>query len=107
MELRVLKYFLMVAQEGNITNAAARLHIGQPTLSRQLKELEQELGQKIFVRQAHGIRLTGEGQLLRQYAQEIAAISDKIDHDFTALRTKPLGDIYVGASTWAWFLAYG
>lgn len=96
MELRVLKYFLMVAQEGNITNAASRLHIGQPTLSRQLKELEQELGQKLFVRQAHGVRLTGEGQLLRQYAQEMTAISDKIDHDFAALRTKPLGDIYVG-----------
>jgi DNA-binding transcriptional LysR family regulator len=96
MELRVLRYFLTVAQEGNITNAATRLHVGQPTLSRQLKELEQELGQKLFVRQAHGIRLTGEGQLLRQYAQEMVEISDKIDHDFTALRTKPLGDIYVG-----------
>lgn len=96
MELRVLRYFLVVAQEGNITNAAALLHVGQPTLSRQLKELEQELGQKLFVRQAHGIRLTGEGQLLRQYAQEMTAISHKIDRDFEALRTKPLGDIYVG-----------
>lgn len=96
MELRVLKYFLVVAQEGNITNAASRLHIGQPTLSRQLKELEQELGQKLFVRQAHGVRLTGEGQLLRQYAQEMTDISDKISQDFATMRTKPLGDIYAG-----------
>ena len=96
MELRVLKYFLVVSQEGNITTAAARLHIGQPTLSRQLKELERELGQQLFTREAHGIRLTAEGELLRQYAQEMADISTRIDHDFASLRTRPLGDIYVG-----------
>lgn len=96
MELRVLKYFLVVAQEGNITNAATRLHIGQPTLSRQLKELEQELGQKLFVRQAHGIRLTEAGQNLRLSAKEMVAISDKIEQDFALMATNPLGDIYIG-----------
>lgn len=96
MELRVLKYFLVVAQEGNITNAAARLHIGQPTLSRQLKELEQELGQKLFVRQAHGIRLTEAGETLRVSAKEMAAISEKIERDFALAASRPLGDVYVG-----------
>ena len=95
MELRVLKYFLVVAQEGNITNAAAQLHIGQPTLSRQLKELEQELGQKLFVRQAHGIRLTEAGQSLRLSAKEMVAISDKIEQDFALMATNPLGDVYI------------
>ena len=96
MELRVLKYFLVVAQEGNITNAAARLHIGQPTLSRQLKELETELGQKLFVRQAHGIRLTEAGQNLRLSAKEMIAISDKIERDFALMAKRPLGDVYFG-----------
>lgn len=96
MELRVLKYFLMVAQEGNITNAAARLHIGQPTLSRQLKELQQELGQELFVRQAHGIKLTEAGEQLRTHAKEMIAISDKIEQDFALMATRPLGDVYIG-----------
>lgn len=96
MELRVLKYFLVVAQEGNITNAAAQLHIGQPTLSRQLKELEQELGQKLFVRQAHGIRLTEAGEQLRTHAKEMVAISDKIEQDFALMAKRPHGDAYIG-----------
>ena len=96
MELRVLKYFLVVAQEGNITNAAARLHIGQPTLSRQLKELQQELGQELFVRQAHGIKLTEAGEQLRTHAKEMIAISDKIEQDFALMATRPLGDVYFG-----------
>ena len=96
MELRVLKYFLVVAQEGNITGAAARLHVGQPTLSRQLKELEQELGQQLFVRQSHGITLTEAGHQLRVYAKEMVAISDKIERDFALMATRPMGDIYIG-----------
>lgn len=96
MELRVLKYFLVVAQEGNISNAAKRLHIGQPTLSRQLKELEQELGQKLFVRQAHGVRLTEAAEHLRTSAKEMVALSDKIEQDFARMSTRPPGDVYIG-----------
>ena len=96
MELRVLKYFLVVAQEGNITNAAARLHIGQPTLSRQLKELQQELGQELFVRQAHGIKLTEAGEQLRTHAKEMVTISEKIEQDFALMAKRPLGDVYFG-----------
>ena len=96
MELRVLRYFLVVAQEGNITNAAALLHIGQPTLSRQLKDLEQELGQPLFVRQSHGIKLTEAGEQLRTHAKEMVTISDKIERDFALMAKRPLGDIYIG-----------
>ena len=65
MEIRVLRYFLEVAREGNITRAAAYLHISQPTLSRQIKELEEELGKKLFVRSNYSVKLTEEGMLLR------------------------------------------
>ena len=58
MEIRVLRYFLEVAREGNITRAAAYLHISQPTLSRQIKELEEELGKKLFVRSNYSVKLT-------------------------------------------------
>ncbi|MBR1417808.1 MAG: LysR family transcriptional regulator [Synergistaceae bacterium] len=65
MELRVLKYFLEAARDGNITKAAARLHITQPTLTRQLHQLEDELGVKLFNRGSFNIRLTTEGILLK------------------------------------------
>ena len=63
MEIRVLKYFLEVAREESITRAASHLHISQPTLSKQLKELEQELDKKLFVRSNYSIKLTDEGML--------------------------------------------
>ncbi|MBD9219710.1 MAG: LysR family transcriptional regulator, partial [Clostridiales bacterium] len=69
MELRVLKYFLMVAREENITRAAEQLHMTQPTLSRQLMQLEDELGVKLFVRSRHNIMLTKDGLLLKRRAQ--------------------------------------
>lgn len=77
MELRVLKYFLMVAREENITKAAAVLHVTQPTLSRQLMQLEEELGVKLFHRSNHNIVLTEEGMLLKQRAQDIVALADR------------------------------
>ncbi len=77
MEFRVLKYFLMVAREENITKAAALLHVTQPTLSRQLIQLEEELGVKLFHRSKHSIILTEEGMLLKRRAQEIVNLSDK------------------------------
>ena len=77
MELRVLKYFLMVAREGSITAAANALHITQPTLSRQIRELEEEVGSPLFVRGSHSISLTEEGVLLRKRASEILELVEK------------------------------
>ena len=76
MELRVLRYFLMVAREENITKAAELLHITQPTLSRQLMQLEDELGTKLFQRSSHSIRLTEDGMLLKRRAQELIQLAD-------------------------------
>ncbi len=77
MELRTLRYFLAVAREENITRAAALLHLTQPTLSRQLMQLEEELGVQLFRRSQHRIILTDAGMLLRRRAQEIVDLSEK------------------------------
>ena len=82
MDLRVLKYFLAVAREDNITNAAALLHQTQPTLSRQLMQLEEELGVKLFERSRHRINLTDDGMLLRRRAQELVDLADKTMQEF-------------------------
>ena len=71
MELRVLRYFLAVAREQNITAAAAKIHITQPTLSKQLMELEAELGTQLLIRGKRKVTLTEEGEFLRQRAQEL------------------------------------
>lgn len=77
MDMRVLNYFLVVAREENITKAAALLHITQPTLSRQLRQLEEELGVKLFTRSNHSIALTEHGMLLKRRAQELVALAEK------------------------------
>ena len=82
MDLRVLKYFLAVAREENITKAAALLHLTQPTLSRQLMQLEEELGVKLFERSRHRIILTDDGMLLRRRAQELVDLADKTMQEF-------------------------
>ena len=81
MELRVLKYFLAVAREENITKAANLLHITQPTLSRQMMQLEEELGIKLFRRGRHNVLLTEEGMLLRRRAQEIVDLTEKTEKE--------------------------
>ena len=81
MELRVLKYFLVVAREENITRAAALLHVTQPTLSRQLMGLE-ELGVKLFRRWKYHVSLTDDGMLLRRRAQEIVELAEKTEQEF-------------------------
>ena len=81
MELRVLKYFLAVAREENITKAANLLHITQPTLSRQMMQLEEELGIKLFLRGRHNVLLTEEGMLLRRRAQEIVDLAEKTEKE--------------------------
>lgn len=82
MELRVLRYFLYVAEEGSITKAAARLHLTQPTLSRQLKQLEEELHCRLFERNTKGLRLTEAGLLLQQRAVEMFRLEEKIRDEF-------------------------
>lgn len=98
MEIRVLRYFLEVAREGNITRAAAYLHISQPTLSRQLKELEEELGKKLFVRSNYSVKLTEEGMLLRKRAEDILDMVDKTTEEFKALDEINGGDIRIGCA---------
>lgn len=96
MELRVLKYFLMTAREENITRAATLLHITQPTLSRQLMQLEDELGVKLFSRSNHNIRLTQDGMLLRRRAQEIISLAEKTEQELSCSKTELSGEVSIG-----------
>lgn len=96
MEFRVLRYFLTVAREGSMTAAADFLHVTQPTLSRQLKDLEQELGKKLFTRSSHSIILTDEGMLLRKRAEEIVDMIDKLAAEFHSIEETISGDVYIG-----------
>lgn len=95
MELRVLRYFLMVAREENITKAAQQLHVTQPTLSRQLSQLEQELGTTLFHRRNHHIVLTEDGMLLKRRAQEMLELADKTEREFSS-REELSGEIAIG-----------
>lgn len=81
MEYRILKYFIVVAEEANITKASEVLHISQPALSRQLMQLEEELGVKLFERGKRKITLTKEGYLLRRRAQEILDLTAKAESE--------------------------
>ena len=97
MELRVLRYFLAVVREGTITKAANFLHVTQPTLSRQLMDLEKELGQQLFIRSSNNISLTPEGMLLKQRAQEIVELADKTESMFSNLKNEIAGEIFIGS----------
>ena len=97
MEIRVLKYFLAVAREQNISAAAESLFLSQPTLSRQLKELEEELGKQLFIRGSRKITLTEEGLLLRKRAEEIVELLDKTEKELSNSDKQVSGEIYIGA----------
>lgn len=97
MEIRVLKYFLAVAREENITRAAEFLHITQPTLSRQLMQLEDELNVQLFIRGKNRISLTQEGMLLRRRAEEIVDLADKTEKEFLKQDELIVGEIFIGA----------
>lgn len=97
MEIRVLKYFLAVAREQNISAAAQSLFLSQPTLSRQLKELEEELGKQLFIRGSRKITLTEEGLLLRKRAEEIVELLDKTEKELSNSDEQVSGEIYIGA----------
>lgn len=97
METRVLRYFLAVAQEGSVTRAARALHLTQPTLSRQIRELEEELGQTLFSRGGRELSLTREGLLLRQRAEEIVGLAEITEKEFRSLGEKTVsGDLSIG-----------
>lgn len=96
MELRVLRYFLAVAREENITAAAESLHVTQPTLSKQLMDLEDELGKKLFERGKRKITLTADGMFLRRRAQEIVDLSDKTEAAIKSTVQSVSGDIFIG-----------
>ena len=96
MDLRVLRYFLAVAREESMTRAAQILHVTQPTLSRQLKALEEELGKTLFIRHAFRIELTEEGRLLRKRAEDLVDMADKITNEFSAMDDITGGDLYFG-----------
>ena len=96
MDIRVLRYFLAVAREENMTKAAEAIHVTQPTLSKQLKALEEELGKQLFIRHAFSIELTDEGQLLRKRAEDIVAMADKIVDEFSSMDDISGGDLYFG-----------
>ena len=96
MELRVLQYFLAVAREQNISAAAQSLHLTQPTLSRQLKELEEELGKQLMVRGNRKITLTEEGMLLRKRAEEILELVNRTEQELARSDDAVSGDIYIG-----------
>lgn len=96
MELRVLKYFLAVAREGSITGAANSLHLTQPTLTRQLQDLEKELKQKLLIRGKYKVTLTPEGMILRKRAEEIVDMVEKTEAEFLSISETLSGDIYIG-----------
>lgn len=97
MELRVLRYFLLAAREENITRAAELLHVTQPTLSRQLIQLEQELGTKLFHRGQHSITLTDDGMLLKRRAQELVDLADKTEQEFAKAGGTLIGELSIGS----------
>ena len=98
MELRTLRYFLAAAQEENITKAADILHVTQPTLSRQIMDLERELGVTLMLRGKNGLKLTDDGILFRQRAQEIVELADRLEKDFAERQNDIGGMVVIGAS---------
>lgn len=101
MELRVLRYYLTVAREENITRAADMLHITQPTLSRQMAELEEELHTRLFERTNRKIVLTESGMLLRRRAEELISLADKVQQEFQSGGDELTGLISIGSGVTA------
>lgn len=98
MEIRVLRYFLEIARTNNMSRAAETLHISQPTLSKQMKDLEQELGKKLFRRGSSSVSLTDEGMLLRKRAEDILDMVDKTTDEFKALNNIMGGEVHIGCA---------
>jgi DNA-binding transcriptional LysR family regulator len=96
LDIRVLQYFLAVAREESITKAAERLHMTQPPLSRQLKDLEEELGKQLFIRGSKKVTLTEDGILLRKRAEELIDLMEKTKAEMTSSSENISGDIHIG-----------
>lgn len=96
MEIRTLRYFLVAAREESMTKAAEILHVTQPTLSKQIRALEDELGKKLFTRHSFNIRLTEEGLLLKNRAEDLIGMADRIEQEFISLDDLTGGDLYFG-----------
>ncbi|MCR5301583.1 MAG: LysR family transcriptional regulator [Lachnospiraceae bacterium] len=95
MELRHLRYFLAVCEEMNITKAAEKLMIAQPPLSRQIRDLEEEIGTQLFIRDHHNLRLTEEGIRFRTYANRIVTLADRSVEDIKEMHTGLRGTVYI------------
>lgn len=98
MEITVLRYFLTIAREENMTRAAERLHISQPSLSKEIRKLEDELGHTLFVRTNKNMHLTDEGMLLRKRAEDILFMVDKTAEEFSQLNNIIGGEIRIGCA---------
>lgn len=98
MEIRVLRYFVEIARKGSMTAAAEMLHVSQSALSKQIKELEGELGKKLFKRKSRCVVLTDEGILLRRRAEDILEMVDKTTDDFKSMDDLQGGDVYLGCA---------
>ena len=101
MELRVLQYFLAVAREQSIIRAAESLHLSQPTLSTQIRNMEKELGRQLLIRGTKGSRkvtLTEEGMILKNRAEEILALVKKTENEIILSDSIIIGDVYIGAA---------
>ena len=96
MDIRVLQYFLAVAREESITKAAETLRMTQPPLSRQLKDLEEELGKQLLIRGSKKVTLTEDGMLLRKRAEELVDLMEKTKAELTSSNENINGDIYIG-----------
>ena len=97
MELRFLNYFLTVVREGNFSRAAEKLHLSQPTLSRQIKDMEEEYGKMLLIREPRRILLTDDGELLRRRAEEILSLVEKTEGELLSNDRSISGDIRIGA----------
>lgn len=97
IEVRVLRYFLAVAREQSISGAAELLHLSQPTLSRQLMDMEETLGKKLFIRGNRRITLTEEGMFLRKRAEEIVDLVDRTEAEIISSDEIISGNVYIGA----------
>lgn len=97
MDIRVLQYFLAVAREESITKAAETLHMTQPPLSRQLKDLENEVGKQLLIRGSRKVTLTEDGMLLRKRAEEMIDLMEKTKAELTSSDEHIIGDIYMGS----------
>lgn len=103
MDIRTLQYFLTIAREGSITAAAERLHMTQPPLSRQMKELEEELGRQLFLRGRRRITLTEEGRILEKRAEEIITLLEKTKAEIGTIEDDIQEDLYIGCGESAGF----